>query len=152
MARVYEGSLGRAIEATRGAEGGESDERSVGLMLFKTLVTDPTSELVAQMGGLLNYNDRGAAEKLVRLWQSLIRDAAYVANTSDEAGLVNVDFAPEIRQVSSRLSDPSVVDQMVQTTKNTLADLGLNVHIQPALIAMALKLKADMKADAAADG
>jgi len=152
MARVYERSLGRAIESARGAEGEESDERSVGLMLFKTLMTEPASELVAQMSGLLNFNNRGAAENLVRLWQSLIRDGAYLANTSDEASLVNVDFASEIRQISSLLSDPAVVDRMALTTKNTLADLSLNVHIQPALVAMVLKLKADMKASAATDG
>lgn len=144
-ARVMERSLGRAVAAVAITEGEETDQRGVGLLLFKTLVTEPASEVVGRMFDMLNFTDRGAAENLIALWQSLIRDCAYLANAADENELVNIDFTPEIRQMAPALSDPQVVQQMVETTKNTLADLPLNVHIQPALIAMALKLKADLE-------
>jgi len=144
--KVCDRSLGRAIEMIAGKDADEADHRSVGLMLFKTLMSEPAPDLIAQMNDLINFNDRGAAEELVRLWQSLIRDGAYLANTTDETDLVNIDFSFEIREIAPRLANPSVVERMVTTTKNTLADLTLNVHIQPALVAMALKLKMDMEA------
>ena len=112
----------------------------------------PTPDLVAQMLELINFRDRGAATGLIHLWQSLIRDAAYLAGSGDGNDLVNVDFRSEIESYAPRLANPQLVQQMVNTTKNTLADLRLNVHIQPALVAMALKLKKDMETAAANAG
>ena len=139
-ARIAEGSLGRALTSVEG-EGEEVDSRSVGLMLFKTLMTQSAPDLIARMNDLVNYRDRGGAEELIRLWQSLIRDGAYYANTADETGLKNVDFLAETKQHANRLGDSRAVERMVAVTKNTLADLSLNVHIQAALVAMALELK-----------
>lgn len=144
-ARVCNRSLGRAIEMIVGGTTEGSDQRSVGLLLFKVLVLESSPNLVAQMTEMLNFRDRGAAEDLIHLWQALIRDCAYFANTDDRSELVNIDFTSEIELMAPRMTDPSVVEQMVITTKNTLADLRLNVHIQPALVAMALKLKANME-------
>ncbi len=144
--RVCERSLGRAIASLSGEAGGGSDARSVGMLLFKALLTEPAPDVVSQMIELLNFRDRGAAEDLIRLWQSLIRDAAYFADTSDESGLVNVDFAAETKLLAGQLARRSVVARTVNTTKNTLADLGFNVHIQTALVAMVLKLKEDLEA------
>jgi DNA polymerase-3 subunit delta' len=141
-ARISEQSLGRAIAAASTDSSEGSDARSVGLLLFKTLFTEPASAVVSQMSDLLNLRDRGGAEDLIRLWQSLFRDGAYFAGTADDSAFVNVDFASEIKQFSGQLTDPTVIERLVATTKNTLADLTLNVHIQPALVAMALKLKA----------
>jgi DNA polymerase III delta prime subunit len=146
LSRVCERSLGRAIAEASAAEGEETDLRPVALMMFKTLLTEPVTEVAAQMAELLNFRDRGAAENLIRHWQSFVRDCAYLSGTSDETNLVNVDFQAEIRAWAPRFSDPAVVEHIVNTTKNTLADLTLNVHIQPALVAMALKLKADLEA------
>jgi hypothetical protein len=74
------------------------------------------------------------------LWQLLLRDAHYYAATGEETGLINVDFAPELKQISPALSDPQRVGLMVQSIKNTLADSIRNVHIQTALAALSLKL------------
>jgi DNA polymerase III delta prime subunit len=146
LSRVSERSLGRAIASALAVDGEEADPRPVALMMFKTLLAEPVTEVAAQMSELLDFKDRGAAENLIRLWQSFVRDCAYLSGTSDETNLVNVDFQVEIRDLSPRFSDPAVVERIVNTTKNTLADLALNVHIQPALVAMALKLKADLEA------
>lgn len=145
LSRVCERSLGRAISTALAAEGEETDPRPVALMMFKTLLTEPVIEVAAQMSELLDFRDRGAAENLIKLWQSFVRDCAYLSGTSDETNLVNVDFQTEIRDLAPRFSDPAVVERIVNTTKNTLADLTLNVHIQPALVAMTLKLKADLE-------
>jgi DNA polymerase III delta prime subunit len=146
LSRVCERSLGRAVATALAAEGEETDPRPVALMMFKTLLAEPAIEVAAQMSELLDFKDRGAAENLIKLWQSFVRDCAYLSGTSDETNLVNVDFQVEIRDLAPRFSDPAVVERIVNTTKNTLADLTLNVHIQPALVAMALKLKADLEA------
>jgi DNA polymerase-3 subunit delta' len=146
-ARVSQRSLGRALAALPSEDSGETNPRGAGLLLFKSLMTESSVELAARMGDLLDFQDRGAAQSLIRLWQSLLRDCAYYANVSEETDLVNVDFVPEIRQYAARLGDQTVVQRMVQVTKITLVDLELNVHIQPALVAMALKLKAAMETD-----
>lgn len=146
LSRVCECSLGRAIATALSAEGEETDPRPVALMMFKTLLTEPVTEVAAQIAELMDPKDRGAAENLIKLWQSFVRDCAYLSSTSDETNLVNVDFQVEIRDLAPRFSDPDAVERIVNTTKNTLADLSFNVHIQPALVAMALKLKADLEA------
>lgn len=145
-ARVCDRSLGRAIKMVSDSAAQETDQRSVGLMLFKVFMTGSTPELVTKLSDLINFNDRGGAEQLVRLWQSLIRDTAWYANTGDVSDLINIDFQSEFAAIAPRLANPAVVEGMVTTTKNTLADLARNVHIQPALVAMALKLKMDLEA------
>ena len=146
LSRVCERSLGRAIASVPSDEGEATDPRPVALMMFKTLLTEPVTEVAAQMSEMLDFKDHGAAVNLIKLWQSFVRDCAYLSGTSDETNLVNVDFQVEIRDLAPRFSDPVVVERIVNTTKNTLADLALNVHIQSALVAMALKLKADLEA------
>ena len=144
-ARVCRRSLGHALEMIRGEETDGADRRAIGLLLFKKLMLESAPDLVAHMSVVMNFRDQGAAVELIHLWQSLIRDCAYFASTSDTADLVNVDFLSDIELIAPSLADPAVVQQMVATTKITLADLRLNVHIQPALVAMALKLKANME-------
>lgn len=146
LSRVSDRSLGRAIASVPSDDADATDPRAECFLMFRTLITEPVTEVAATMIELLDFRDRGAAENLIRLWQSFIRDCAYLSGTSDDTNLVNVDFQAKIHELAPRFSDPAVVERMVNTTKNTLADLGLNVHIQPALIAMALKLKADLEA------
>ncbi|MEW5795823.1 MAG: hypothetical protein AB1772_05635 [Candidatus Zixiibacteriota bacterium] len=146
-ARVTERSLGRAISILP-VEGEErSDTREIAWILFRALVHGSASELVGRMSESLNFRDRGQAQELVLAWQSLLRDCAWMAHTGDDAELVNVDHTHEISEMAVRFGDASAVQRMIVTTKNTLADLQLNVHIQPALLAMALKLKVDLQPD-----
>ena len=86
-------------------------------------------------------SDRGAILDLLSLWQSLVRDCAYFATTGDESGLVNTDFAVEIKRLSPLFHESSANAEIVGLFKNTLADLRRNVHIQPSLVAMAIKLR-----------
>jgi DNA polymerase-3 subunit delta' len=143
--RVSQRSLGRALGMIGGEDAAGADRRAIGLLLFKGLMSESAPSLVAQMGEVLNFRDRGAAVDLIHLWQSLVRDGAYLAGTGDTTDIVNVDFQSELEAIAPRLANPAVVQAIVATTKNTLADLRLNVHIQPALVAMALKLKMDME-------
>ncbi len=150
--RVCRRSLGKALGMVAGDTAAGADRRAIGLMLFRGLMLDPEPDLISQMSDLLNFRDRGSAVEMIQLWQSLVRDCAYLAGSGDTLDLVNVDFQSEIESIAPRLADPGVVQRVVETTKNTLADLRLNVHIQPALVAMALKLKKDMETGGTTSG
>gem|GEM_PF-269869 len=152
-ARISEGRLGRAIRmVTGGEEDDDSNARAIGLMLFKTLVQAPAPVVVSQIHDLINMQDRGGVEDLLRLWQSLIRDCSYYSATGDEEELVNVDFLAEIKQLSPNFVESTAVVRMVDIIKNSLADHALNVHIPPALVAMVLRLKSCLEAPAEAYG
>ncbi|MGD8922944.1 MAG: hypothetical protein PVH24_06815, partial [Candidatus Zixiibacteriota bacterium] len=91
-------------------------------------------------------NNRDEVRDLLLLWQSLIRDCHYFAASGEEEGLTNVDFIPEIKQLSSYFSNLALAGALVDHIKNTLADFARNVHIQTALAALTLKLQMSVKA------
>ena len=148
VTRISGGVPGVAIELAGQVDSEESGRRAVGLLLFKSLFAEQGATPVSQMLELVNLRDRGEAEDILRLWQSLIRDCAYHAATGEEADLVNVDYTPEIKRLSPRFADSSVSGRMADEIKNTLADLTLNVHIQTSLVALALKLRCAVQAPA----
>ena len=90
---------------------------------------------------MVNDRDRSAATELLVLWQSLVRDCAYYAATGDEGAIVNVDFSPELMKIARYFEHSELAGEMTDCLKIALADLSLNVHIQAALVALALKLK-----------
>ncbi|MBD3257854.1 hypothetical protein GF377_05425 [candidate division GN15 bacterium] len=144
-ARISEGVPGLAL-AQLNTDDEEANGRGVGLMLFRSLIDDSGPETVSQITELLNMNDRQAVADLLRLWQSLLRDCACYAASGEEADLVNVDFQTEIKRLSVPFGSSALVQSAVELIKNTLADMLRNVHIQPALVALVLKLKADIAA------
>ncbi|MDH4157776.1 MAG: hypothetical protein OEW00_10925 [candidate division Zixibacteria bacterium] len=145
LARISEGSLGSAIEMLAVDADDDSSRRAVGLLLFRSLFADRPPDTVAHMIDLLKAKDVGEAEELLRLWQSLLRDCAKYALTGDDSGMVNIDFAPELKRLSKGLWGPPATQLIVENIKNTLADLRRNVHIQGALVALALKIKSHLK-------
>ncbi|UCG63068.1 MAG: hypothetical protein JSV52_07240 [Candidatus Zixiibacteriota bacterium] len=146
MSRIAEGSVGRAIDALEGADEDEGSTRGVALLLFKSLFLDKGPETLAHMNDVLDLRDRGESEDLLRLWQLLIRDCARVSVTDEDDEIVNVDFGTDIRKLARYFNDAGLSARMVDDIKNTLADLRLNVHIQGALMALALRLKAHIQA------
>jgi DNA polymerase-3 subunit delta' len=142
ISRLSEGSLGRAIDAVDSAGEDEISQRGVSFLLFKSLFWDSGPDTLARMNDVLNFRDRGDAEELLRVWQLLIRDCANVAVTGDGEDVVNVDFIAEIEKLSRFFAAPGLASLMVEDIKNALADMRLNVHIQGALMALALRLKA----------
>jgi DNA polymerase-3 subunit delta' len=144
LARISQGSLGQAVEMIETSEEEDSSRRAVGLLLFKSLLTEPSPMVVAHMADLLSAKDRGEAEDLLELWQSLIRDCTHYALTGSESEVVNIDFSMEIQRLSNYFVDSQVALRMVEDIKTTLADLRRNVHIQGALIALALRLRSHL--------
>ena len=140
IARLSQGVPGRAIDLTDTEDEDSTSRRAVGMLLFKSLFRDPGWSVISQMQDMVNLSNRGEVTEMLNLWQLLLRDAHYYAATGEESELVNVDFAPELKQLSPALSDPQIAGQMVQSIKNTLADSARNVHIQTALAALSLKL------------
>ncbi|MBU0983302.1 MAG: hypothetical protein KKA42_05500 [candidate division Zixibacteria bacterium] len=145
-ARLSDGNLGRAIELAASDDSADSSDRAVGLLLFRTLFTESNPAVIGQAFDLLNPGDRGALEEMLRLWQTLIRDCAFYAGTGDEEALINIDFVKDVRNISRNFNDSSLAGRLTDTIKNALADLRLNVHIQPALVALLLRLRADIAA------
>ncbi len=143
--RISEGVLGRAIELATSSDDGES-RRAVGFLLFKSLVLDDNPDTVGHLMDLMDMRDRGEIEDLLRLWQSLMRDCQYYAASGDDQNLVNVDFTSEIVKLSRAFENVQVASAAAAQVKNALADLKRNVHIPPALVALSLKLKADLRA------
>lgn len=144
LARISQGSLGRAIDMIEASEEEDSSRRAVGFLLFKSLLLEPSPNVVAHMADLLSSRDRGEAEDLLELWQSLIRDCANYAVCSSEDKIVNIDFISELQKLADYFADPQLAFPMVENIKMTLADLRRNAHIQGALVALALRLKSNV--------
>ena len=145
LARVSQGSLGRAIDMIDASEEDDASRRAVGFLLFKSLLSEPSPEVLGRMADLLSARDRGEAESLLQLWQSLIHDCARYALAGSESELVNIDFALEIQKLSHLVTDPYVAFRLVEEIKTTLGDLRRNVHIPGALMALALRLKSHVQ-------
>lgn len=139
FSRIADGSLGRAI-ALAEHDSEELEERQTCAELFKTLVLESPAEAISQIGASFTQRDRAAADELLRLWQSLIRDCGSWATLADEALITNIDYLDDIKRLSEYFADQHHLVQMSQAIKNTLADLKLNVHIQGALAALSLQM------------
>jgi DNA polymerase-3 subunit delta' len=143
-ARLCDGSLGSAIEMAKASEEEDSSQRAVGFLLFKSLLSDSSPEVVSHIGDFLGPRDKGQAENLLTLWQSLVRDCANYAVSGDEKEVINIDFLSEIKKLAGYFAGHQLSFQMVDNIKITLADLQRNVHIHGALAALALRVKANM--------
>ncbi len=139
--RIADGSLGRAAELIAHTdEESESSQRAVGMLLFQSLVKEPSPVVINRVADLLD-KDKGGTEALLRLWQSLITDCSAKAYGASDDRLVNIDFSSEIAACAHLFADPSVPDQLGRLIKFTLADLRRNVHIQNAITALVLRMK-----------
>jgi DNA polymerase-3 subunit delta' len=145
LARIADGSLGHAIDMVDQDESADTSGRAVGFFLFKSLVWQDGAQMTAHINEMLNPRDRGEAEGILNLWQSLIRDCASLAISGSDEDIINTDFAADIRKMAVRFANPAVSLRMADGIKITLADLRRNVHIQGALTSLALKLKSAMK-------
>ncbi len=144
-ARLSDGSVGLAIEMAEQA-GEEDSSRNVGMNLFKSLLLDDSATAMSNMNELLAGNDRGEAESLLALWQSLVRDCTMFAATGDRDKIANVDFGADVQRLSMPFAQPQTAPHVVNNIKFTLADIGRNVHIQTALMAMVLRIKSGLPA------
>ncbi|MFQ5454539.1 MAG: hypothetical protein ACE5D6_10195, partial [Candidatus Zixiibacteriota bacterium] len=145
LSKIAESSIGRAINMIETAVDDSASKRAVIFLLFKSLVMDNNPETLAHMNEVWNFRDRSEAEELLRLWQSLIRDCANFAVLNDEEEIINIDFVTDIKKIANNFKSPQLALEMVNNIKITLADLRLNVHIQGALMALAMKLKSNIK-------
>jgi DNA polymerase III subunit delta' len=140
VARTSGGSLGRALANTESGED-EGFDRNIGFRLFKSLVSDSNAETTSHLVDMISDKDRGQADELLSLWQTLIRDCAGFSATGDADHIVNVDFQQDIVRFAPQFSEPLVAVGCAESIKNTLADLRRNVHIHGALVALSLSMK-----------
>ncbi len=139
FSRIADGSLGRAI-ALAGQDSEQLADRQAYADLFKTLVLKSPAEAISQIGASFTQRDRAAADELLRMWQSLIRDCSSWATLADDSLITNVDYLDDIKRLAEYFTDQQHLIRMSQAIKNTLADLKLNVHIQGALAALSLQM------------
>ena len=144
-ARLSDGAIGQAIEMAEQA-GEEDSSRRVGLQLFKSLLIEDGASTLSHLNELLPSNDRGEAEALLALWQSLVRDCTMFAATGDQTRIANIDFGADSQKLSMQFAQPQTAPHVVNQIKFTLADLKRNVHIQTALMAMVLRIKSGLPA------
>jgi DNA polymerase III subunit delta' len=140
VARTSGGSMGRAIAISTANED-EGFDRNIGFRLFKSLVSDSKAETTSHLLDMISDKDRGQADDLLTLWQTLIRDCAGFSATGDADHIVNVDFQQDIIRFAPHFSEPIVVAGCALSIKNTLADLRRNVHIHGALVGLSLNMK-----------
>jgi DNA polymerase III subunit delta' len=146
LVRLADRNLGRAIELAPHEDGDDESRRAVGLVLYKSLFHDNNHQALFRLADMMPRSDRGEAEELLRLWQSLTRDCANYAVNADASELTNIDFLPEIEACAPRFGSAELASAMTAAIKNALADLRLNVHIQIALAALVLRLTALIRA------
>jgi len=145
LANISEGSVGRAIDSIEIQDESQKARRSEMFLIFKSLFNETGGETLAHMNDLLNFRDRSETMELLRLWQLLIRDCNRFAITQNEDEIINMDFKKDIIDLSKNFTSADKSVDMISNIKNTLADLERNVHIQGALMALALKLKKNIK-------
>ncbi|MBU8932850.1 MAG: hypothetical protein KOO62_02475 [candidate division Zixibacteria bacterium] len=144
LARVSQGNVGQAMAMVESdAEDGHL-QRGVGMQLFRSLVEDSSSEIIARVTNAIGPRNRSEALELLRLWQSFICDCAGLAVAPDQAELTNIDFDSELRRLAHMFTTPDLGARLAAQIKITLADLRRNVHIHGSLAALVLRLKAEM--------
>lgn len=143
LGRVSDGSIGQAIQMLAGEDESASSQRAVAFLLFKSIFDESSGETLSRMADLLSARrDTAETEQLLGYWQSMLRDCANIAGSGNADDIINVDFASELTRLAPQFSDPSVTSAIIAHFKNSLADLQRNVHIQGALMALVLKIKA----------
>ncbi len=146
LIRLSDNSIGRAISLSGDDEDEESSNRAVGFLLFKSLFDEPSYATVAHINDLVDTRDRGGADELLELWESLVRDCVNYSILGDEEKLVNLDFAGDIKRFSTRIAGGQAASEITDDIKNTLEGLRRNVHIQGTVTALVLKLKSHIAA------
>ncbi len=144
LARIAEGVTGRAVDMAEGDGAEDGDRREVGFALFDSLFTEKGPDTVAKIMNAVGDRNRGEAEHLLNLWQSLVRDCTHIAMTGDAEGVVNVDYLSKLQTLSTYFSDPNVAVNTTEDIKIALAHFRLNVHIHGALASLVLKVKEDL--------
>ena len=140
LIRISDNSIGRAMALSSEDEDEGSSNRAVGFLLFKSLFDDPPYATIAHINDLVNARDRGGADELLKLWESLVRDCVNYSVLGEEDKLINLDFAGDIKRFSPRIAGGQAAE-MTDDLKNTLEGLRRNVHIQGTVTALVLKLK-----------
>ncbi len=139
FARLSDGSMGRAINYIVDEE--ETSLRQTSFLLFKSLFVKDNPSAVATFSEMINPNNRGELEEILGLWQSFLSDLILIKYGGDRLELVNTDLKPELEALASRISLPEDFTQMLEYLRNSLLFLRRNVHIRPAVAALALRVR-----------
>jgi DNA polymerase-3 subunit delta' len=145
VARICDGSIGRAIEMIAEADEGEAPQRALWLLMFKSLFSDSAAQAISRMTDVIGGRAAGDVAGMLGLWQSLLRDCTGMAVVEDDSAVVNIDFLQELTKLAPFFSDARVSHRITAHIKNALDDMRRNTHIHGTLAALILRIQREIR-------
>jgi DNA polymerase-3 subunit delta' len=138
-ARLSGGSIGRAIYSIENDH--EQSLRQVAFLMFRGLFVKDNPSAVATVNEFLDPNDRGEVERILYLWQSFLSDIIHIKYGRELSELANADLAPEMERIAIRIIGDRGFSSILDELGRLLISLRRNIHIRPAMTALALSIR-----------
>ena len=145
VARICDGSIGKAIDMIADDDEGEASQRGLWLLLFKSLFSEAPAEAMARMTDVVGSRAAADASGMLELWQSLLRDCSGMAVIDDDSAVVNIDFIQELRKLAPLFSDVRLSRRITEHIKNALDDMRRNTHIHGTVAALMLRIQREVR-------
>ncbi|SYZ74213.1 putative DNA-directed DNA polymerase [Candidatus Zixiibacteriota bacterium] len=139
FANLAEGSLGRALNYI--ADDDELSLRQTAFLMFKGLFGGETAQAAATLNEMINPNNRGEVEKIIGLWQSFLSDLIYLKYGGRAVNITNSDLTAELEILAARVPGPEDFVKMLGYLKQITLSLRRNIHIRPAVMALAIRFR-----------
>lgn len=138
-ARLSEGSIGRALSFIM--DENESSMRQTSFLMFKALFQKDNSSAAAIVNEFINPNNKGETEQILSSWQSFLSDLILLKYGRDPSEILNIDLSVELENLANRISNSEDFCHILKEIKQMNISLRRNVHIRPAMTALALNLR-----------
>jgi len=138
-ARLAEGSAGRALEYLE--EKDDASLRQISFLIFKALFLKDSAALLSAINEMVNPRDRGEAEQILAQWQSYLADLICLKFGGESAAVINADLVSELESISVHIPSEATFSRLKESIRDSQKSLRRNVHIKPAMMALALDLK-----------
>lgn len=138
LARLSRGSVGRALYI---ATGDTEQDREVAKMIFKGIFISSSSDLIAEAADLLPFKDLFRINRIIAVWQTLLRDVIMLKSGGHTDSLINIDFAAELEKIAGRDISQRNLLAIPAYLGTVMADIDLNVDTKSAVGAMLIEVK-----------
>lgn len=140
IAHLSEGSVGRAAQLAQQLTDSDSSVRDSALRMFLALCTNRPAVAVGQTAEFFENAAQSDVTEVLRHWQLFLRDCVYWSNTQDESRIVNKDAIPSLKTCATHFQTSAAAVALTTEIKKVIADMRRNVHIQPAMVALVLRM------------
>ncbi len=145
VARICDGSIGKALDMIADDDESEASQRGLWLLLFKSLFTESAAQVISLMTDIIGSRAASDVAGMLELWQSLLRDCSGMAVIDDDTAVVNIDFLQELRKLAPLFSDVRLSRRITGHIKNALDDMRRNTHIHGTLAALMLQIQREVR-------